>query len=87
MVSVQPHAQDMVFTATQQFKDQNLQGDHRANTALWLREVDTLQEIGEETRWDLHSPSEESTESLLEEPSHYLTNLQQASPCLLSCKT
>ena len=69
----------MVFTAIQQLKGKNLQGDNRANTTLWLRDVDALQETGEETRWDLHSPSEESTESLLEEPSLYLSNLLQTS--------
>ena len=41
---------------------------------------------GNAPAWDLHSPSEESTESLLEEPSHYLSNLQQTSPCLISGK-
>jgi len=74
MVSMQRHAQDIIFTAIQQVKDQNLQGDHRANITLWLRDVDALQETGEETRWDLHPPSDESTESLLEDPSLYLTN-------------
>jgi hypothetical protein len=45
----------MVITATQLLKGQNLQGDHGANTTLWLRDVDALQETGEEARWDLHS--------------------------------
>ena len=41
----------MVITATQLLKGQNLQGDHRANTTPWLRDVDALQKTGEETRW------------------------------------
>ena len=84
MLSVQWHAQNTVIRVTQQFKGQNLQGDPTSNTTLWLRDVDALQETGEETRWDLYSPSEESIVSLLEEPSLSLTQIYDKLPLVSS---